>query len=88
MKKCIGCNKELKFASEIHLSTSGDVCCKDCVKNINELDKPCSNNSDIEYLSKNELVDLVYNLSVWGDKYDLDDVNEIVENYRYNNPRG
>ena len=85
MENCINCNKELE-PKDVRYSDGGCICCKGCVEDMNELDKPCSSNSDIEYLSRNELVDLVYNLSVWDSdsEKDLDYVNEIILNYRRN----
>ena len=81
---CDWCGDEISKGKN-QISVQGDNCCCDCINHANNEGKACKTNSDIERLSRNELVDLVYNLSVWGDNYDLDDVNEIIEKYRYNN---
>ena len=67
-----------------NISDDGDNCCSGCINEANNSAKPCKSNSDIERLSRNELVDLVYNLSVWDNHYDLNDVNELILNYRRN----
>ncbi len=66
------------------LSDDGDNCCSDCINDANDNAKPIKSNGDIEYLSKNELMDLVYNMSVWDGHYNKDDLNEMIMQYRRN----
>ena len=81
---CDWCGDEISKGKN-QISVQGDNCCADCIDKANNEGKACATISDIEYLSKDELVDLVKHFSVWDGHYDLDDINETVENHRYNN---
>ena len=83
IKRCDWCGKE-SYDLKLYCSDDGDNCCSDCINEANDNAKPIKSNGDIEYLSKNELMDLVYNMSVWEGHYNKDDLNEMVLQYRRN----
>ena len=80
-KRCEWCGDEDVYTK---LSDDGDNCCSDCINDANDNAKPIKTNSDIDYLSNNELKDLVYNMSVWDGHYSKDDLNDIIMHYRRN----
>ena len=81
MRMCQWCGAE---DVNITLSNDGDDCCDKCINKANESAKPIKVNSDIDYLNREELIELVYNMSIWNGHYNKDDLNEILINYKRN----
>ena len=82
-KRCEWCGKE-SYDLKLYYSDDGDFCCRGCIDKANDNAKPIKTNSDIDYLSNNELRELVYNMSVWDGHYSKDDLNDIIMHYRRN----
>ena len=80
---CDWCGIDIKKGHN-NISDDGDNCCSNCIHKANENAKPIKENNDIHYLDRDELIDLVFNMSLWGGQYNKDDLNEILINYRRN----
>tara|TARA_R100001594_G_scaffold19351_1_gene37758 strand:+ start:1197 stop:1451 length:255 start_codon:yes stop_codon:yes gene_type:complete len=84
MLHCDWCEDEIEKGQN-NISDDGDNCCSGCIHKANENAKPIKESNDINYLDRDELIDLVFNMSLWGGQYNKDDLNKMVLNYRRNN---
>lgn len=83
MINCDWCGDEISKGKN-NISHDGDNCCNGCIHDANRNAEPINTVGDLEYLSKNELIDLVSNMSFWEGEYNKGDLNEMVLHYRKN----
>ena len=84
IKRCDWCGKE-SHDLKLYCSDDGDNCCNACINKANENAKPIKENNDINYLDRNELIAIVYNISdCCGGHYSKDDLNDMIMHYRRN----
>ena len=81
--RCDWCGDDIPKGQN-NISDDGDNCCGGCFCDANDNAKPIKESNDIHYLQKDELIDLVFNMSLWGGQYNKDDLNEIIMKYRRN----
>ena len=83
MINCDWCGDEISKGYN-NISDDGDNCCGLCIHDANKNAEPINTVGDLEYLSKDELVDLVANMSLWNGHYHKDDLNQMILHYRRN----